>query len=62
MDHVKCKHEEVLDAGDELVDMINNLQDLDDTWNEEAKKINERIKQAAVKNGISNDKFSKYKF
>ena len=42
--------------------MITNLQDLDDTWKEESKKINDRIKEAAIKNGITNDKYANYKF
>lgn len=41
-----------------MVAVINQLEDINDTWKDETNRINERIKQAALKNGVTVKQFN----
>lgn len=47
-------------AFNDLTEMIDGLEDVDDKWKANISEINKRIKEAAVRNGITKE--SKFKF
>ena len=54
--------ENVIETFDQLTQIIEGLQDVDDTWKVNVKEINKKIMDAAIKDGVTKDKHSKFKF
>ena len=54
--------ENLIETFDQLTQMVHCLQDVDDTWVVNVKEINKKIMATAVKNGITKDKHTRFKF
>jgi hypothetical protein len=61
-EYVKIQGGNLLDAFDQVEQMIEGLQDVEDDWQHNVKEINKKIMASAVKNGITKGEHQKFKF
>ena len=61
-EYVKISQGTLLDAFDQVEQMIEGLQDVDDEWQNNVKEINKKIMDSAIKNGITKGNLGKFKF
>ena len=61
-EYMDITQENLIETFDQLTQMVHGLEDVEGTWVTNVREINKKIMATAVKNGISKDKHSRFKF